>query len=136
MTPGLKLQYFCYYFILIQDLFEPVNIKRVRKYLMTKESTSFKNYLMDEITKYHHPNEYFMMILFSKNCLAIFRILNHLILLLMLNHHSSHILFHSWILWLLRNDFIVLFKKWLVLLILNLICLRYSVNRNLCTLLI
>jgi hypothetical protein len=40
---------------------------------MTKESTSFKNYLMDEITKYHHPNEYFMMILFSKKLFSYFQ---------------------------------------------------------------
>jgi len=33
---------------------------------MTKEFTSFKNYLMDEIVKYHRLNEYSMMILFSK----------------------------------------------------------------------
>lgn len=33
---------------------------------MTKEFTNFKNYLMVEIVKYHRPNEYFMMTLFSK----------------------------------------------------------------------
>lgn len=33
---------------------------------MPEEFTSFKNYSMDEIAKCHHPNEYFMMILFSK----------------------------------------------------------------------
>ena len=73
MIRGYLLHYFCYYFILIQDAFELVDIKTVKKHLMTKEFTSFKNYLMDEIMKYHLPNEYFMMILFSKKLFNYFQ---------------------------------------------------------------
>ena len=42
-------------------------------HLAAKEFINFKNYLMDEIAKYHLPNEYFMMILFSKKLFSYFQ---------------------------------------------------------------
>jgi len=45
----------------------------IKKHLLIDESVSFKNYSMVEIVQYHHPNEYFMMILFSKKLFSYFQ---------------------------------------------------------------